>query len=85
MNYQPYIQEIFPDNLKYLKDTQNNRVLVGNILGKASLEYVDISYIEIDLNDNSWRTCFNFEWLYRNTPPLITVEELKNILDERKN
>ena len=69
-------QEIFPEHIKFIKDTDECRRLLESKLGKPVFMFSNYSYIEIDLQQNIWRTCLDYEWLYRHTPPSITIEEL---------
>ena len=73
-----YQKEIFPEQIKFVKDTNENRKLLEEKLGKCKFLFDNYSYIEINTKDNTWRTCMDFEWLYRDTPPLISIEEFIN-------
>jgi hypothetical protein len=74
-----YQKEIFPEHIKFVKDTNENRRLLEEKLGKTKFLFGDYSYIEINTKDNTWRNCMDFEWLYRDTPPLISIEEFINL------
>lgn len=76
--YFPYNTEFFSSNIKHIKDTVQNRVLLENMLGKGDVWDHQYSYIKINIEDKTWMTSFDFEWLYRNQPPLITIEELQS-------
>lgn len=71
-----YQKEIFPEYIKFIKDTNEHRSLLESNLGKAKFLFDNYSYIEINLRENNWRTCLDYEWLYRDEPPLISIEEL---------
>lgn len=72
-----YKKENFPEHIKFVKDTNEHRKLLESKLGKPKFIFDNYSYIEINLQENSWRTCLDFEWLYRDKPPLISIEELE--------
>lgn len=72
-----YIQETFPENLKYVRDTPENRERLKEKLGPERIYTKDITYLEVDTNNKSWRICFSFEWLYRNPPPLTNIKDLQ--------
>jgi hypothetical protein len=77
MTYTPFRVEKFPDNILYVKDTDENRRKLTEKLGKTRIaDLWDYSYIEINKDTKEWRTCFSFEWLYRNPPPLKTINEV---------
>lgn len=38
------------------------------------------TYLVIDVEKKTWRTSFDFEWLYFNKPPITDLQEIKNIL-----
>jgi len=76
-----YEEEMCPDYIKYVINTYENReklimlckdifdiYLTDNIL---YCKYIEINFIMkyVSLSPD-------FNWLYRNTPPLITIEEL---------
>lgn len=56
-----YQKEIFPNHIKFVKDTNEHRRLLENKLGKSKFIYNNYSYIEINLQENTWRTCHDFE------------------------
>jgi len=74
-----YKKEIFPEYIKFTEDTNENRKLLEDKLGKPKFLVDEYSYIEINTKDNTWRNCMTFEWLYRNVTPLISIEEFINI------
>lgn len=70
------IPETFPDHIKFVIDAPGIRKLLYDTVGeKGSPKYLkmykDSLYIRIDLQDKTWRPTMTFEWLYRNSPPLI--------------
>jgi hypothetical protein len=69
------IKEIFPEHIMFVKNTYENRRILENKLGKPKFIF-DNSYIEINLKENTWRTCLDFEWLYRDKPPLSKIEDI---------
>ena len=72
-----YQKEKFPEHICLIKDTNENRTFLENELGKPKFISDNYSYIEINLQENTWRTCLDYEWLYRNMPPLIDIVVLK--------
>lgn len=82
-----YLSETIPNHIKMVKDTYKNRDILREILGDPKLLYNEFAYIEVNLIDKTWRSTFSYEWLYRNQPTLISIEELKQYLtqDEQQN
>lgn len=76
----PYVQEWFPDHMKYVKDTMDNRDIMWELLGNGWIYTNEECYIVVDTYNKTWRTSFYFEWLYRNPPPLTEIEDLKKML-----
>ena len=78
----PYAKkETFPENIKYIKDTENNRGVLTLKLGNPKfVQNCEYSYIEVNTKEKTWRTCFSFEWLYRNQPPLMNINQLIKLL-----
>ena len=77
-----YQKEYFPEHIKYIRDTDEIRILIENRLGKPYLVYDNHSYIEINLQENTWKTCMDFQWLYRDKPPCISIEELDKYISK---
>jgi hypothetical protein len=73
-----YTNENFPEHIKFVKDTIENREKLKSLLGEPALMFDDFVYIQINIEDNTWRTTFSYEWLYRNQPPLLTLDEFIN-------
>lgn len=72
-----YKEEVFSKHIKYVEDTVNNRLKLTELYGDNLMGRLPYSsYIEINIQKKSWRICFDFEWLYRDVPPLIKIEEL---------
>jgi hypothetical protein len=69
--------------IEFIKDTKENRKLLESILGKPKFIFGDYSYIGIDLQEKTWRTYLNFEWLYT-TPPTTTIS-IEVIVEELRN
>ena len=68
--------ETFPDHIKFVIDAPGIRQLLRETVGENGSPkymgmYKNYCYIRIDLRDKSWRPTMTYEWLYRNTPPLI--------------
>ena len=78
----PYAKkETFPEHIKYIKDTDNNRGVLTLKLGNPKfVQNWEHSYIEINTKEKTWRTCNSFEWLYRNQPPLMNINHLIKLL-----
>ena len=73
----PYPVETYPENVKYVLDTPYNRSILTNKYGESRLGIINNqTYLEINVKDQTWRPTFDFQWLYRNPPPLIILEEL---------
>jgi hypothetical protein len=72
-----YAPEVFPDHIKFVEDNFTNRNLMTEKLGPAKIATHEKTYIEVNTLEKNWRTCFAFEWLYRNKPPLVKIEDLK--------
>ena len=83
VTYTPYPQETFPEHILFMKDTNENRGILTLQLSDQKIEPLmskDFTYIEINLVEKSWRVCNAFEWLYRNSPPLIDIEDLLSLI-----
>jgi hypothetical protein len=57
-----YQKENFPEHIKFVKDTDENRQLLEQKLGKTKFLFDNYSYIQINTKDNTWRTCMDIEW-----------------------
>lgn len=75
-----YKKEIFSDSVKFIKDTEHNRKILTDRLGKPDFIFDDYSYIEIDINKKTWKTHLTIHWLYRNQPPIIELSDVFTIL-----
>jgi hypothetical protein len=65
-----------PDNILWVKDSLQNRLLFENEFGETKLKFDDYAYIEFNTIDRTWNTTFSFQWLYTNQPPLTDINEL---------
>ena len=72
-----YAKETFPPHIKFVEDNPANRKLLYEKLGGSLLCFDERTYIEVNTHDKTWRTCFSFEWLYRDAPPLVEIKDLK--------
>jgi hypothetical protein len=73
----PYPEETYPENVKYILDTPFNRSELIKLYGESRLgNILEHTYIEIDMTEKTWRPTFAFQWLYRNSPPLTTLVEI---------
>lgn len=70
-----YNKEFFSPHIKYLKYTSDSLRALEAKFGPATIS-LGSSIIEVDLIKSTWRICADFEWLYRNMPPFISVDEL---------
>lgn len=67
----------FPDHLRYLRDTESNRQDLIEKYGDQKHQFFNNqAYIEFDINTKKWNSTPSFQWLYRNQPTLISVDEL---------
>jgi hypothetical protein len=76
-----YTHEVYPENIKYIKDSLEIRKILKLNFGDTRFDdskfgRPQLSYIKFDMTDNTWKTSFDFEWLYRNSPPLTSIEEI---------
>ena len=79
---QPYKEETYPDDVKYVVDNDINRLLLTQKLGKTDNVIInDRSYILINIGTKTWSPTFTFQWLYRNQPPLLSQDELIDLLE----
>jgi hypothetical protein len=75
--------EVYPDNIVYIKDSETNRRVLTEKLGpsKISLDvFHEYVYLEVNTLTKEWRPTFAFAWLYRNQPPLVSTDALDNLL-----
>jgi hypothetical protein len=73
---QPYPKETFPDNIIFVKDTSENRMLLSNCKTVSCKFWSDdYSYLKINLEKRLCQSSLSFEWLYRNQPLLTSIEE----------
>ena len=81
-SFKPYGEEQYPTGIYYITDNTENRIAL-NYIG-LSVEYpsvgIRLTALHIDLNKKTWRTTFDYEWLYRNPPILNTIGEVHNLL-----
>lgn len=76
----PHREEVVPDNIKYIKDTLENREILKNKFGGKhdmfGLYDNQFSYIKFNTQTKEWTPSLDFEWLYRNPPILTPIEEI---------
>jgi hypothetical protein len=70
------INEVFTDYLRYIKDTEATRRLLSEKFEGEMLISEEHTYIIFNTTSKTWRPSFDFEWLYRKTPTLTTIDEL---------
>lgn len=75
-----YTKEVFPPYLLFLKDTQENRIALTILLGIPITDLGKTAYIRVNTKTKEWFCTMDVEWLYRNQPPLSTVEDIKRKL-----
>lgn len=71
-----YKEESPPSHIKYLTDSPGTRIVLERRMGKPIIASEDYTYIELNMDDKTWRTCFMYEFLYRNTPSLSHIDEV---------
>lgn len=73
-----YTEEIPKPGIVYVEDNPDNFTTLTKKLGpiKALIDR-EKTYLEINLNNKTWRKCFSFEWLYRNQPKLSDIKDLE--------
>jgi len=72
----PYSEETYPENVKYVHDTPENRKLMSKLYGNPIFTVSNYSYIRFNTLEKTWRTSFDIEWLYRNPPPVVEICEI---------
>ena len=72
----PYPPEITPENIKYVSDNPANRKLLTEKLGEPKWPHKWYTYLEIDTTEKTWRSCFMYEWMYRNPPELSNINDV---------
>lgn len=82
--FKPYGEEKYRPGIYYINDNTENRMTL-NYIGLEGepqmwLKQSTYLYIEVDVNKKTWRTTFDYEWLYRNPPTLSTIAEIHNLL-----
>jgi hypothetical protein len=78
-----YSKEIFPENIIYISDTPQNRAAIKEILGDVDYFLGGAAYIMVDVETCEWSPRPLFEWLYRDAPPLHSIEEVKCKIKEK--
>ena len=80
LEFRPYREEVVSDDIKYIKDTLENRKILEKKFGKHSdmfgLYDNQFSYIRFNTQTKEWTPSLDFEWLYRNPPILTPIEEI---------
>lgn len=86
MRQHPYREEVYSPHILYVKSNDKNLEDLDNIKSLKGFQIYGISksYIEVDIEKLTWRTCFEYEFLYRNIPPINTVEDIKAVLRKNK-
>ena len=69
-----YIEDDKSD-IVYVEDTNLNQQILEEKLGPPTI-LGNRTYLEVNINQKTWRECFTFEWLYRNGPVLVDIDEL---------
>lgn len=52
--FAPYTPETFPDNIKFVKDTTENRKAIRGLLGEYKYSLSNSAYIKINLETKEW-------------------------------
>jgi hypothetical protein len=68
----------------YIEDSSDNRKILIKNIGKPTTIYDRTTYIEIDIQKERWRCCFDYEWLHGDKPNLTTIENVITILKLQK-
>jgi len=72
--------ETYPAGIAYMRDTAANRdSLTANGFFGGEFHLGNTAYIEVYLNSKKWFGTPDFQWLYRNSPPIKTIEEIKEL------
>lgn len=73
-----YKPEVYPENILYIQDTPLTRKILKENF--CECEYIETFrsfwYIKFDKTDNTWTPSFGHEWLYRDAPPLTSIDEM---------
>lgn len=73
----PYKEETYSDGIAYMRDNTTNRnILTENGFIGEEFHLGNTTYIEVNLIMKIWRGTPDFQWLYRNPPPLKTIDEI---------
>lgn len=82
-----FLKETYPEDTYYILDTIKAREFLTLVIGEASIIFKNApgwdSYLIIDMKDKTWRNSPSFEWLYRNSPPVIPIRSLCDTLKEK--
>jgi hypothetical protein len=71
-------------DVRYINNINNSIDIIKKIMGPPITSIGAGKYIEINLTENSWRPTWDFEWLHRNPPPLMLIEELVSYYRDKK-
>jgi len=85
-----YKKEI-PNNLRIVKNNKTNRekllqlpltpnINVDGSNGDIEVDLDSDNYLEINISKETWRICFDIEWLYTEPPVLTDIEEIIKLL-----
>lgn len=77
------VEPTISNNLLYVKDTSANRDLMTKKLGAPIVPSGEYTYIEVDMDNRTWRTCFTYEWIYRGFPQMTPIQDVFNKLDNK--
>jgi hypothetical protein len=78
-----YKEEEFPYNVFYVYATDSNLRILTRTLGK-NYSLVSRAYVEVDTNQMTWRHTQDYEWLYRNQPPVSEIVEVLKCIRNNK-
>ena len=75
----------YPKHLIYIKDDKFNRDFMYELMGEPFIDLGNDCYIEINLNDKTYSYTPEFQLLYRDPPPLATLDSVRYIVTKLNN
>lgn len=72
------------DEMLYIKDTAKNRFDMGLHFGKAQFIFPGETYIEFNKVSKKWCNGLSYEWLYRDAPELIEINDIIRDYSQKK-
>ena len=56
--------------------------MLTNEFGQGMIPPIQFTYIEVDVTLRKWRATMDYEWLYRNSPIILDLQQLKLLMHE---